>query len=66
MYGEPYTFSLAQNDFSLLEDEKWFLLSDKNFKSGDALPDAETLAEGLVRNGILAMRTMVSVSVRGL
>ena len=37
----------AQNDFSLLEDEKWFLLSDKNFKSGDALPDAETLAEGV-------------------
>ena len=47
VYGEPYTFSLAQNDFSLLEDEKWFLLSDKNFKSGDALPDAETLAEGV-------------------
>ena len=47
VYGEPYTFSLAQNDFSLLEDEKWFLLSDKNFKSGNALPDAETLAEGV-------------------
>ena len=29
VYGEPYTFSLAQNDFSLLEDEKWFLLSAK-------------------------------------
>ena len=47
VYGEPYTFSLAQNDFSLLEDEKWFLLSDKDFKSGDALPDTETLAEGV-------------------
>lgn len=47
VYGEPYTFLLKQNDFSLLEDEKWFLLSDKNFKSGDALPDAETLAKGV-------------------
>lgn len=47
VYGEPHTFSLAQNDFSLLGDEKWFLLADKNFKSGDALPDAETLAAGI-------------------
>lgn len=66
VYGEPYTFSLAQNDFSLLEDEKWFLLSDKNFKSGDALLMLRHWLKGLVRNGILAMRTMVSVSVRGL
>ena len=47
VYGEPYTFNLAQNDFSLLSDEKWFLLSSRDFKSGDALPDAETLAEGV-------------------
>lgn len=47
VYGEPYAFNLPKNDFSLLEDEKWFLLADKNFKSGDALPDAETLAAGI-------------------
>ena len=47
VYGEPFSFNLAQNDFSLLSDEKWFLLADKNFKSGDALPDAETLAQGI-------------------
>lgn len=47
VFGEPHAFKLVQNDFSLLGDEKWFLLSDKNFKSGDALPDAETLAQGI-------------------
>lgn len=47
VYGEPYTFNLAQNDFSLLSDEKWFLLAYEDFKSGDAIPDAETLAEGI-------------------
>lgn len=47
VYGEPHSFSLPQNDFSLLSDEKWFLLSDKNFKEGDPLPDAETLASGV-------------------
>ena len=47
VYGEPYTFSLEQNDFSLLSDEKWFLLASKDFKSGDALPDAATLAQGI-------------------
>ncbi|GAB6871124.1 hypothetical protein [Bacteroides rodentium] len=47
VYGEPYTFTLPKNDFSLLEDEKWFLLADKDFRSGDALPDAETLAAGI-------------------
>lgn len=47
VYGEPYTFRLEQNDFSLLSDEKWFLLAHKEFKSGDALPDAETLAKGI-------------------
>lgn len=47
VYGEPHAFSLEQNDFSLLSDEKWFLLACKDFKSGDELPDAETLAEGV-------------------
>lgn len=47
VYGEPYSFTLGQNDFSLLGDEKWFLLADENFKTGDALPDAETLAAGV-------------------
>lgn len=47
VYGEPYNFTLKQNDFSLLSDEKWFLLADQNFKTGDALPDAETLAKGV-------------------
>lgn len=47
VYGEPHSFNLPQNDFSLLSDEKWFLLSDKDFKEGDPLPDAETLASGV-------------------
>lgn len=47
VYGDPHSFTLAQNDFTMLSDEKWFLLTDKNFKSGDALPDAETLAQGI-------------------
>lgn len=47
VYGEPYKFTLAQNDFSLLSDDKWFLLSDDNFYTGDELPDAETLTQGV-------------------
>lgn len=47
VYGEPHPFTLEQNDFSLLSDEKWFLLACKDFKSGDALPDAETLSQGI-------------------
>lgn len=43
VYGEPYAFNLVQNDFSLLSDEKWFLLSSKDFKSGDALPDRKSV-----------------------
>lgn len=47
VFGEPHSFSLTQNEFSLLSDEKWFLLADKNFKEGDPLPDAATLASGV-------------------
>ena len=47
VYGDPYKFTLAQNDFSLLSDDKWFLLADKDYKTGDALPDAATLASGV-------------------
>lgn len=47
VYGEPYKLSLSQNDFSLLSDDKWFLLADKNYKTGEAFPSAETLAAGV-------------------
>lgn len=47
VYGEPYKFNLAQNDFSMLSDEKWFYLADEDFYKGSALPDAETLAQGV-------------------
>lgn len=47
VYGKPYKFTLDKNDFSLLSDDKWFYLADKNFKKGDALPDAATLAAGV-------------------
>lgn len=47
VYGEPYTFTLAQNDFSLLSDEKWFYLADKDYKTGDEFPDASTLSSGV-------------------
>lgn len=47
VYGEPYKFNLAQNDFGLLSDDKWFYLADKDFNKGDALPDAATLAAGV-------------------
>lgn len=47
VYGDPYKFTLAQNDFSLLSDNKWFLLADKDYKTGDALPDAATLSSGV-------------------
>jgi len=46
VYGEPYTFTLAQNDFSLLSDEKWFYLTDVDYKGGD-IPDEETIKAGL-------------------
>lgn len=47
VYGEPHQFELTQNDFSLLSDAKWFYLSDKNYKTGDPMPDAETLSNGV-------------------
>lgn len=47
VYGEPYKFTLEQNDFGLLSDDKWFYLADKDFYKGSALPDAETLATGV-------------------
>ena len=47
VYGDPCKITLAQNDFSLLSDDKWFLLADKDYKTGDELPSAETLAAGI-------------------
>lgn len=47
VYGEPFKFTLEKNDFSMLSDDKWFYLADKNFKKGDVLPDAATLASGV-------------------
>ena len=52
VYGEPYKFSLAQNDFTLLSDSKWFYLADKNYKKGDPLPDAETLSAGISKRWV--------------
>lgn len=47
VYGEPYKFTIAQNDFSMLSDDKWFFLADKDFRKGQPLPDAATLAAGV-------------------
>lgn len=47
VYGEPYTFTLAQNDFTLLSDSKYFYLADADYKTGDELPDASTLSAGV-------------------
>lgn len=47
VYGEPYTFTLSQNDFSLLSDSKYFYLADADYKTGDELPDASTLSAGV-------------------
>ena len=47
VYGDPYTFTLSQNDFSLLTDTKWFYLADKNCTSSDNTPDAATLSSGI-------------------
>ena len=47
VYGDPYKITLSQNDFSLLSDNKWFYLADKDYKTGDPLPSAETLAKGI-------------------
>ncbi len=46
VYGDPYKFNLAQNDFTLLSDSKYFYLSAKDYKTG-AFPDAETLVAGV-------------------
>lgn len=51
VYGEPYKFNLPQNDFSLLNDNKWFYLADQNYKGGQ-FPDAETLAAGVKKKWI--------------
>lgn len=51
VYGEPYKFNLPQNDFSLLNDNKWFYLADQNYKGGK-FPDAETLAAGVKKRWI--------------
>lgn len=47
VYGEPYRFNIPQNDFSMLSNDLYFFLADKDFKRGDALPDAQTLAQGI-------------------
>lgn len=47
VYGQPYTFTLDQNDFSLLSDSKWFYLADETFREGSAIPNAETLTQGV-------------------
>lgn len=47
VYGDPYTLTLSQNDFSLLSDDKYFYLADGDFKTGDELPDAATLSSGV-------------------
>ena len=63
VYGEPYKLSLSKNDFSLLNDDKWFLLADKNYKTGEAFPSTETLPVS-AKNGILAMVITISAVVR--
>lgn len=52
VYGEPYTFTLAQNDFTMLSDEKYFYIADKDYKTGDEMPDAETLSAGVSKKWV--------------
>lgn len=47
VYGPAYKFNIPQNDFSLLQDPKWFYLADADYKAGDPMPDAATLASGI-------------------
>ena len=47
VYGDPYKVNLAQNDFSLLNDDKWFFLAYDKYKTGDPKPSAETLSAGV-------------------
>lgn len=47
VYGEPYTFTLSENDFSLLSDNKYFYLAASGFKEGDDTPSAATLSAGV-------------------
>lgn len=47
VYGEPYKFTLAQNDFTMLDSPLWFYLADKNYLKGSSFPDEQTLIEGI-------------------
>lgn len=47
VYGEPYKFTLAQNDFTMLDSPLWFYLADKNYTKGSSFPDEQTLIEGI-------------------
>ena len=47
VYGDPYKFTLAQNDFTMLDNPLWFYLADKNYLKGAEFPDEATLIEGI-------------------
>lgn len=51
VYGEPYKFTLAQNNFNLLNDDKYFYLTDANFKGGER-PDEATIVAGLSKKWV--------------
>ena len=47
VFGEPYKFTIAQNDFTMLDNPLWFYLADKNYTKGSSFPDEQTLIEGI-------------------
>lgn len=47
VFGAPYKFTIAQNDFTMLSNEKYYFLADKRYKRGDAQPSSEDLIAGI-------------------
>ncbi len=47
VFGEPYKFTINQNDFTMLDNPLWFYLADKNYLKGSQFPDEQTLIEGI-------------------
>ena len=47
VFADPDQFVITQNDFTLLSDEKYFFLADRNCMSASSLPSEEQIKAGL-------------------
>lgn len=47
VFADPDQFVITQNDFTLLSDEKYFFLADRNCMSKEAMPTEEQIKAGL-------------------